>query len=678
MLAMGFVMAGCSSNDDTTTETPPVDNRGDVVGTYPVKISVSGKMMQEELYTNLTLAKEGDENLKASASVSVEEMGGDIDISLVLSSLKEYTPETRALPTGYSFKIAEQEISVVDSKVALKGTGQYDNYDGRVYKTGTESFISFELASAGDVVTVKIESATVIDDDKVLKFDDFAGEFYGDIFRYNSSYVCMWFYNGMIDPETGPTGSYELLWVEAFDEFAEDFEGYPGLKDGTYLPDADYEGAAFSYIMGDPTDGKGNLTAEDPYRGTFYRKVDDEGNTTAYFFTSGTITIAGNTMMAKLSGFELDLTKPDGRGEDVIDMEFKFEGSMGKDKFTDGTNTGGPDPEVYTFPELVFTAYYGDFEIDGSGKFIINLSNGKSSMKGRIGVSITGYMTPEATFEENGWVYPETGTYNVSDSKSPMTLIPGEVDMQKQLATGTYFYRLDEHGAGLGSALAIDGGSITITDTGEINESTGKKVFRIDFNLTSTQTAEGIDNIDKYSFEGPLWYINQMPANTYSVPEIGAVSIWFNGNIGANGAGWGQLNIEGIPHPDTGNPQYFAMKMGIFFEAQPDKNSGEPIIWTPGNYSFSDSRAAMTASIGTYTETSVATSGAFIKETNGMGNETLNWIALEGGTIKVTHNKDANYTIEYVGVYGKDIKTWYPRTNINFSWTGDIEIWDWR
>lgn len=160
VLAAGFVMAGCSSDDDDPQ--PAVDNRADVVGTYPVKITVSGPM-QQEVYTDLVLTKEGDANLKASALVAAAPMGGNISIDLVLSSLKEFTPETRAIPTGYDFKIAEQNITVIGAQMAFKGTGKNGGNDGKVYKTSAESFISFEIISLGDdtqQVTVKVESGT--------------------------------------------------------------------------------------------------------------------------------------------------------------------------------------------------------------------------------------------------------------------------------------------------------------------------------------------------------------------------------------------------------------------------------------------------------------------------------------------------------------------------------------
>ncbi len=152
-LGLGLVSIGCNQGDNG--DGIPVDNRANVVGAYPVKVTVPGL---GDIYTDLAIVKQGDNDLKASASVDVPG-SGRMNLSLTLSELVEHN--TKSEGYGYHFKIAEQELTIpgMEAAVALKGTGKYDGHDGRVYKGLTEStFVTFEIADASGTVTVKVET----------------------------------------------------------------------------------------------------------------------------------------------------------------------------------------------------------------------------------------------------------------------------------------------------------------------------------------------------------------------------------------------------------------------------------------------------------------------------------------------------------------------------------------
>ncbi len=153
-LGLGLVAAGCDKGGGKNETT---DNRDKVVGTYPVKVSVPAG---DDIYTVLTLAREGDGNLRASASVDMPDADA-LTIDLVLSELKEYGDEGGQAVTGYYFMIADQELTVMDIPMTLGGTGAYTGgYDGKVYKGEAGAFISLEISDATGMVGIKVETGT--------------------------------------------------------------------------------------------------------------------------------------------------------------------------------------------------------------------------------------------------------------------------------------------------------------------------------------------------------------------------------------------------------------------------------------------------------------------------------------------------------------------------------------
>ncbi len=155
-LMIGDASGAITVKVETGAYTPPADNRDDVVGTYPVSVSVPPLL--NNLGADLQLAKEGNSGLKASASVEVPLIGA-MNIEVVLSDLLEYNDEEGQAVTGYFFKIAPQELSVMGSPVTVTGTGAYtDGYDGKVYKGEAVSFISLKVASEDGTINVVVET----------------------------------------------------------------------------------------------------------------------------------------------------------------------------------------------------------------------------------------------------------------------------------------------------------------------------------------------------------------------------------------------------------------------------------------------------------------------------------------------------------------------------------------
>ncbi len=153
-LSLGLMFTGCDKGGGGTTITD--DSRDKVTGAYPVKVTAP---VAGEIYTALSLVKDGDSDLKAVAFVTVPDMGM-INIDLVLSELNEYKEENDKAVTGYMFKVAEQELTILGSSMTLRGTGAYTGgYDGKVYKGSGESFISFEIADdATGTLVIKVET----------------------------------------------------------------------------------------------------------------------------------------------------------------------------------------------------------------------------------------------------------------------------------------------------------------------------------------------------------------------------------------------------------------------------------------------------------------------------------------------------------------------------------------
>lgn len=170
-LCFGLLSTGCGTEEGGGGNGNQTDNRDNVVGVYPVKVTVPEV---GDIYTGLSLDKEGDADLRASATVDIPDMDA-LTIDLVLSELKEYDDEDGAAVTGYLFRIEKQNLDIMGVPMTLGGTGAYDEgYDGKVYKNGTDAFISLEIGDAMGIVNVVVETGTYV------KPDDNRGEVVGD------------------------------------------------------------------------------------------------------------------------------------------------------------------------------------------------------------------------------------------------------------------------------------------------------------------------------------------------------------------------------------------------------------------------------------------------------------------------------------------------------------------
>ncbi len=141
-LALGLllVLAGCSKDEK--------DLRSELAGNYEVDVIIG--MVPVEAPTTLTLTKHGD-GFKAATTVALPEipgLPGYINISLLLSSLKEVSElEDGISGKGYFFKIAEQPIAVGGRTFYCAGLHdlnideEEEDYDGVVttYSFGSHS-----------------------------------------------------------------------------------------------------------------------------------------------------------------------------------------------------------------------------------------------------------------------------------------------------------------------------------------------------------------------------------------------------------------------------------------------------------------------------------------------------------------------------------------------------------
>ncbi len=110
-LGLSLTLAGCSDDENGLQD--------DLTGNYSVNVGV-GIMEGLEIPTTLTVTKQGD-GFKVAATVTlpaipgapVELPSGNINISLLLSSLKEVSySEGGRTAKGYLYKIASQPITV--------------------------------------------------------------------------------------------------------------------------------------------------------------------------------------------------------------------------------------------------------------------------------------------------------------------------------------------------------------------------------------------------------------------------------------------------------------------------------------------------------------------------------------------------------------------------------------
>jgi hypothetical protein len=138
-----------------------VDNRDKVAGVYPVKITASLSMVGE-LFTDLHLELVGDNELRAYGTAEVPDMEwvGEISVEITLSDLKEFDEENGEAVTGYYFKIREHQFNLpVVNEITVTGTGEFDGYDGKVYRNDTSASIALKVAQVEGTISLEVEPA---------------------------------------------------------------------------------------------------------------------------------------------------------------------------------------------------------------------------------------------------------------------------------------------------------------------------------------------------------------------------------------------------------------------------------------------------------------------------------------------------------------------------------------
>jgi hypothetical protein len=133
------------------TGSEPTQGLNEVTGIYPVTIT-SGAL-PNDINTNLIITEGPDNTLIASATVE-----DTMVMQFALSGLKRYDTENGTAVTGYYFMIPEQDLSIMMMLMPFKGRGTYNGYDGKIYRSEMDSFVSFEVVDGSGVIRIKVES----------------------------------------------------------------------------------------------------------------------------------------------------------------------------------------------------------------------------------------------------------------------------------------------------------------------------------------------------------------------------------------------------------------------------------------------------------------------------------------------------------------------------------------
>ncbi len=144
-LGLSLALAGCSKDEK--------DLRSELTGNYDVTVTVEGLPAPVAVPATLTVSKDGDGFKVVSVVSSAQLPMGDINLSLLLSSLAEVNGETDEGTAfeGYLYKIAEQPITVGAASYEFFGTAaDYGDYAGTIAQFsddwGADRFIDFQIA----------------------------------------------------------------------------------------------------------------------------------------------------------------------------------------------------------------------------------------------------------------------------------------------------------------------------------------------------------------------------------------------------------------------------------------------------------------------------------------------------------------------------------------------------
>jgi hypothetical protein len=159
-LGLGLALSGCKNGgDEVTPQDTNKDKRDQVTGVYHIKVTTPLGMIGD-LETDMTVEKEGRNNLKGSSSATLPVIGTTVSIEVEVSEMKEFNEIDGKAVVGYYFKLPLREYDLIPGfNFMLAGSGKYgDGYDGVIWKSDTESYFAADVQNEGRKMFVTIES----------------------------------------------------------------------------------------------------------------------------------------------------------------------------------------------------------------------------------------------------------------------------------------------------------------------------------------------------------------------------------------------------------------------------------------------------------------------------------------------------------------------------------------
>lgn len=254
----------------------------------------------------------------------------------------------------------------------------------------------------------------------------------------------------------------------------------------------------------------------------------------------------------------------------------------------------------------------------------------------------------------------ESGTYQFGTNNAPFTFLPGERDDQS--LKGTYVYRQDVTGIILEHAILIDGGTFTVSVSGD--------TYTVKTNFTGTvlNSGERINNI-KLMYEGSTLLKNKVkpaPEPPYQVMFTGSYVKYIEDYGDAS-----QLQL----YFTTTEPDADGYKYTLGFELYVNKLPGGVLAEVPsGRFDVSTTRAAGTFMTGV--ESDGNWYGTFLMRIPVAEPNNINaWIpmAIESGGIVISPMGPGNYMLILDNIAGTNIRT-NADIILQGSYMGGIEI----
>lgn len=482
--------------------------------------------------------------------------------------------------------------------------------------------------------------------------EKFYPEYFGDIFSTGTAFFALSCYNGFIDFDKGPAGAFDLFVLEAFNELPADETEFE-VSDGEYTIYVENRGTEMKYIEGDPSYGS--------YKGTFYLKVDELGNSTAYMFTSGTVKISryGNTykMVTDLDGYVFNPADEEDTSNIVENVVIYYYGSMEFDI--------EPKPEVKPYSFNDGEGYFwGDADGPSSDKVVLTLRrldmSDPETMSWNMGITL--YTTSMQISDPNLLIesisIPE-GTYNLSNSKAPFTFMPGAFNGEYS-TSGTYYFELGHDGGAPPKRMAvITEGKFTVKYSGEdmIIETffKGKDYQGNDFEM------------HEWWYQGQLKVIDKRPITEQLKPVFTKASLVYKKTVG--NVGFADLLLTSDEF--SGGGYRYELKMEVRMFSIPEDDD---ILLIPVEYAADTGQTEefMTFKMGSFDPVSpTSLYPSYYKQISPDGNVVTAPVPIIRGTMEASMYGNG-YKVDF-RVGGQNLRT-QRDAELNFTYTGPISV----